>query len=195
MRHLTCGLVILDLRHGHGLDAAAWAPYADLCAVQDTADQNTLVQMYGCEPERLYLVPDDDVLLELADQALQGTLPPAEMERRDKFMPDPHLVPDEAPAPPSEGMLELFARLEAAERRSDTMLRGYQVHSRVPIVGPLIAWVRRNLTSHLREPYLDLTFERQVALNRELVTLLSEVVRRQASLESRITRLEEGNHD
>lgn len=74
---------------------------------------------------------------------------------------------------------------------SDVMLRNYQVRSHIPVIGPLVAWVRRNATSHLREPYLDPTLERQVRLNRELVALLRDLVGRQAALEARI---EEGEH-
>jgi glycosyltransferase involved in cell wall biosynthesis len=57
----------------------------------------------------------------------------------------------------------------------DVVLRGYQVRSRQPMVGPLIAWTRRNLTSHLREPYLDPILERQVRFNQRVVDCLSDV--------------------
>ena len=93
--------------------------------------------------------------------------------------------------PGSAQMVSLAARLEGIERQADIMLRGYRVRSRIPVIGPLIAWVRRNLTSHLREPYLDPTLERQVAVNRELVTALRELLGRQAELEQRLARLEE----
>lgn len=68
-----------------------------------------------------------------------------------------------------------YARLQA---QTDVMLRGYTVRSRVPLVGRLIAWIRRNLTSHLREPYLDPTLERQVAFNRAIVQVLSHLEQR-----------------
>jgi hypothetical protein len=95
------------------------------------------------------------------------------------------------PDQPASQIVGLAIRLETLDRQADVMLRNYQVRSRVPLVGPFIAWVRRNLTSHLREPYLDPTLERQVAVNRELVTALRELLRRQADLEARLTRLEE----
>jgi hypothetical protein len=66
-----------------------------------------------------------------------------------------------------EGVL-LEAISQAAMEESDVAMRGYQVRSKAPLVGPLIAWVRRNLTSHLREPYLDLIVERQVLFNRRV---------------------------
>jgi len=62
------------------------------------------------------------------------------------------------------------------EAMADVMLRGYAVHSKLPLVGRLVAWVRRNLTSHLREPYMDPMFERQVAFNRQLLALLRQLM-------------------
>ena len=61
---------------------------------------------------------------------------------------------------------------------ADVMQRNYVVHSNAPLIGPLIAWVRRNLTSHLREPYVDPTLERQVTFNREVVRTLQRLLAR-----------------
>jgi len=99
---------------------------------------------------------------------------------------------EDRPGPQVAG---LAARIDGIERRADIMLRGYQVRSRALVIGPLIAWVRRNLTSHLREPYLDPTFERQVAVNRELVAALRGLSDRQADLERRLARFEEEQQD
>ena len=55
---------------------------------------------------------------------------------------------------------------------SDVALREYEVRSGVPLVGSLIVWLRRNLTSHLREPYLDPIVERQVTFNRRVAEWL-----------------------
>jgi glycosyltransferase involved in cell wall biosynthesis len=71
--------------------------------------------------------------------------------------------------------------LQWLDKVADVMQRNYVVRSNAPIVGSLIAWVRRNLTSHLREPYVDPTFERQVAFNREVVSTLQ---RHQSRIES-----------
>lgn len=68
--------------------------------------------------------------------------------------------------------------LQWLEKAADVMQRDYVVRSNAPIVGPFIAWVRRNLTSHLREPYLDPTLDRQVAFNREVVQVLRRVIDR-----------------
>ncbi|MBI5878450.1 MAG: glycosyltransferase family 4 protein [Chloroflexi bacterium] len=62
-----------------------------------------------------------------------------------------------------------LGRLDAL---SDVMMRGYVVQSHLPVVGQAIAWIRRTLTSHLREPYLDPMLERQVAFNRQLALVV-----------------------
>jgi hypothetical protein len=78
-----------------------------------------------------------------------------------------------------------------AEQSVEIMQRDYRVRSRLPVMGPLVAWVRRNLTSHLREPYLDPALERQVKLNKELVSLVREAFGILEGLETRLARLEE----
>lgn len=51
-------------------------------------------------------------------------------------------------------------------RMAEVVDREYKIRSRIPIIGPLIVWLRRNLTTHLREAYFDPMMERQVAFNR-----------------------------
>jgi len=198
MKRLAHGLVILDLRDDAALEAAPWAPYADLCLVNDEQDRMALVDTHGCEPERVIAVADNKTMVDLVDKAVHDALLPVpapdrrrtgqnennggSMERKASLSPSPSL---------GKGAVELAIRLDAIERQADIMLRGYQVRSHVPVFGPFIAWVRRNLTSHLREPYLDPTLERQVAMNRELVTALRRLSDRQADLERRLTRFEE----
>jgi hypothetical protein len=48
--------------------------------------------------------------------------------------------------------------------------------STVPLIGGLITWIRRNVTSHLREPYVVPTFERQMALNHQMLQVARQVV-------------------
>jgi glycosyltransferase involved in cell wall biosynthesis len=62
------------------------------------------------------------------------------------------------------------------DNTADVMKRGYVVRSGVPVIGPLIAWVRRTLTSHLREPYLDPMIEKQVAFNRHVAFTLHQIL-------------------
>jgi len=184
MKRLYRGLVILDLRADADLAWAAWSAYADLCLVADTTARTTLVEVAGCEPGRVFVAAEDAAVLDLAGRAFRDELPPVAVERPDDPVPDETLLSalSELPA--------LAIRLDALERQADVMQRGYSVHSRVPIFGPLIAWVRRNLTSHLREPYLDPTLERQVRLNRDLIAVLRELLRRQAELEARLEEKE-----
>ena len=72
----------------------------------------------------------------------------------------------------------------------DIMMRDYEVTSKVPVIGKLIAWFRRNLTSHLREPYLDPMLERQVAFNQRILEELRTIADIQADIFRRIEELE-----
>jgi hypothetical protein len=71
----------------------------------------------------------------------------------------------------------------------------YQVRSGAPLIGGLIASARRNLTSHLREPYLDTIVERQEAFNKLLLDALLPALERsqhnQQLLERQIRLLEQ----
>ena len=192
MKQLTHGLVILDLRQELG-QQAAWVPYADLCLVHNAAARAELVDGYGCEPERVFLMADNKALPDLVERAMHNALPPAEAEKRETTMTEPSPAPIESPGP---HIASLAARLAVMDRQADVMHRDYRVRSRLPFIGPLVAWTRRNLTSHLREPYLDPTLERQVAINRELALVLREMLHLQANLEGRLARLEqEQDHD
>ncbi len=51
---------------------------------------------------------------------------------------------------------------------SDIVLRNFVIRSQLPFIGGFIAWVRKNLTFHVREMYLDPTLEKQVAYNRHV---------------------------
>jgi hypothetical protein len=52
--------------------------------------------------------------------------------------------------------------------QADVAFRRYRVRSRVPILGPLIEWIRYNSTTHIKEAYLDRIIEQQVLCNRLL---------------------------
>lgn len=71
---------------------------------------------------------------------------------------------------------DIKEKLSDLWQKVDVMQRGYSVRSNLPVVGPMIAWIRINLTSHLWQPYIDPTFERQVAFNQQLSNLMEEVV-------------------
>jgi glycosyltransferase involved in cell wall biosynthesis len=92
-------------------------------------------------------------------------------------------------------LLETLA--DAINAHSDVAMRDYEVRSGIPLLGPLIVWLRRNLTSHLWEPYLDPIIERQVTFNRRvaewigrLSTSWTAIDQRQTDLEDRVRALE-----
>mgnify|MGYP001031640300 CR=1 FL=1 len=103
----------------------------------------------------------------------------------------------EVPRGPFAGLL-LESLSDAAMAGSDVALRDYEIRSGLPLVGPLIVWLRRNLTSHLREPYLDPIIERQVTYNRRVAEWLDRATQmltggwaRQQELEARVQALEQ----
>jgi glycosyltransferase involved in cell wall biosynthesis len=58
-------------------------------------------------------------------------------------------------------------------QRSATIARpGYNIRSGLPVIGGMVAWVRRQLTAHLKEPYLDPVIADQERFNRDLVATL-----------------------
>ncbi len=65
---------------------------------------------------------------------------------------------------------------------------GYVVRSGAPVVGPLVAWLRRTLTSHLREPYLDPIVARQEQFNRQVLDVLLPAIERGARTQRRLER-------
>lgn len=67
--------------------------------------------------------------------------------------------------PEQSRIARLYALADVADRE-------YEVRSAAPLLGPLIVWVRRNLTTHLREAYFDPVFERQAVFNRQIADAL-----------------------
>ncbi len=133
-------------------------------------------------------------LAEIVDQAVTYTLPEIPPEPAEEASEETQTQP--APAA-SRDELILNVLTDEIKAQSDIALSGYVVRSRMPLLGPFIAWVRRNLTSHLREPYLDPMIERQVALNRRMAEWMRRTIgfrtastQRQAELEARVEALE-----
>src|SRR5690606_38663754 len=73
--------------------------------------------------------------------------------------------------------LPLADEIDLLAQTAGDIIRPYVVRSNAPVVGPLIAWTRRNLTSHLREPYLDPTLRRQEGFNWLVVQTLRQINR------------------
>lgn len=102
-----------------------------------------------------------------------------------------------AEQPASETGAESMADVQATRTRlrghilhldntADVMKRGYVVRSNAPLVGKLIAWIRRNLTSHLREPYLDPMIEKQVAFNHHVSYTLHQMLDAMMAIQARL---------
>lgn len=75
-------------------------------------------------------------------------------------------------------------------RQGDIALRDYRVQSHVPLVGGLIRWIRVNLTSHLKEAYLDRLVERQVLFNSSLVAMVQDLQQQLARSAESIDKLQ-----
>jgi hypothetical protein len=185
------------------VQGSAMAYYADFCIAASPFNKQDLVERLHYDSDRIYILPltvsseglisGDDLkcyeagMAEIVDQAVIYTLP--------EIPPEP-LVEVEVEVEEEEE-LSLGDLLDDIKAHSDVALRGYVVRSKAPLVGPLIAWVRRNLTSHLREPYLDPMIERQVVFNQRLAEWLGQVgaavdasAQRQFELEARVQALE-----
>jgi glycosyltransferase involved in cell wall biosynthesis len=92
--------------------------------------------------------------------------------------------------------LPLQDEIKQLHQAAEAVLKPYELRSNVPLLGPLIVWLRRNLTSHLREPYLDPTLRRQERFNWLVVQTMRQVNRlleqppQQAALDQRVIQLE-----
>lgn len=93
--------------------------------------------------------------------------------------------------------LPLQDEIKQLHHAAESVIKPYQPKSNVPIIGPMIVWLRRNLTSHLREPYLDPTLRRQERFNwlvvqtmRQINRLFEEPTVQDVALDQRVTHLE-----
>ncbi|GIV98005.1 MAG: hypothetical protein KatS3mg057_2662 [Herpetosiphonaceae bacterium] len=64
----------------------------------------------------------------------------------------------------------------------------YRVTSGLPLIGRLIAWIRVQLTSHLREPYIDPIFQQQEQFNLVLQKQFVELTRRFSRLQGMLDK-------
>ena len=58
---------------------------------------------------------------------------------------------------------------------ADVAYRDYRVRSDLPLIGPLITWLRRQGTTHVKEAYLDRIIEQQVNYNRRLASEVEQL--------------------
>jgi glycosyltransferase involved in cell wall biosynthesis len=80
------------------------------------------------------------------------------------------------------------AQIDALREAALVAMPDYQVRSGAPLVGNLIASARRQLTSHLREPYLDPIIARQEAFNKLILDTLLPALERSQHTQQRLER-------
>jgi hypothetical protein len=212
IRNIDRGTVIFYYHNvpSQDVDGSALVHYADWCITSSPSDRQDLVDRVGYAFDRIHVLPltvsskqpapgDEDPLeqyeahfAEIVDQSITYTLPeipsePVEEGRTQGKFPSTALRDE----------LVLGILTDEIKDRSDIAIRGYVIRSGIPLVGPLIAWARRNLTSHLREPYLDPMIERQVAFNHTVAGWMKRAIRawtaatrRQTELEAQVKTLE-----
>jgi len=76
----------------------------------------------------------------------------------------------------SDAFITLSEDIDQLKNAANVIIRNYTVHSGFPLIGGVIAWVRRNLTSHLREPYLDPMMRRQETFNWQVILTLRHLL-------------------
>jgi glycosyltransferase involved in cell wall biosynthesis len=79
-------------------------------------------------------------------------------------------------------------QIDALRAAAQVAMPDYQVRSDTPVVGDVVAWARRNLTSHLREPYLDPIIARQEAFNKLILDSLLPALERSQRSQQRLER-------
>jgi hypothetical protein len=78
--------------------------------------------------------------------------------------------------------------LPVSEQDCDIVPRNYVIDWRIPILGPVHAWVRRIINAEVRR-YLALSLERQSYLNRQFLRVLDDLVGENERLRQRIEEL------
>jgi glycosyltransferase involved in cell wall biosynthesis len=80
------------------------------------------------------------------------------------------------------------SQADALRAAAHVAMPDYQVSSGAPLIGKLIAWLRRNLTSHLREPYLDPIIAKQEAYHKQILDVLLPALERSQHTQQRLER-------
>lgn len=74
------------------------------------------------------------------------------------------------------------------QQEAQVAMPEYRIQSRLPVVGRMIAWTRKQLTSHLKEPYLDLIIGRQQRFNQQLLATLLPMLEQSLDEQRRLRR-------
>lgn len=80
------------------------------------------------------------------------------------------------------------SQIDTLRKAAHVSMPEYQVSSGAPVVGKAIAWLRRNLTSHLREPYIDPIIDKQERYNKLLLDTLLPALERSQHTQQRLER-------
>jgi O-antigen biosynthesis protein len=80
------------------------------------------------------------------------------------------------------------SQIDALRSAAQIAMPEYQISSGAPVVGKWIAWLRRNLTSHLREPYLDPIIAKQEQYNKLILDTLLPALERSQHTQQRLER-------
>lgn len=199
--HLASAYVLASQHEGFGVPLVeAMAAGVPIVASRSGSMPWVLGEDAGEPAGLLFPAGDVDALAErvrelLADPALAARLVARGRQRAPEFSKDRFRacmadVIAEAQALAQQGPPPVAPRGENPfYAAADVALRNYRVESRVPLLGPLIGWIRRESTTHVKEAYLDRIIERQVMYNRvladEVVRLREELQRLRAEIKSR----------
>ncbi len=74
------------------------------------------------------------------------------------------------------------------QQEAQVAMPEYRIESRLPVVGRMVAWTRKQLTSHLKEPYLDLIIGRQQRFNQQLLATLLPMLEQSLDEQRRLRR-------
>lgn len=112
---------------------------------------------------------------------------------KDRFVANAEKVLAEAQELACQGPPPAAARpITPLAQHADVALRNYRVRSHVPLMGRLIEWVRYNMTTHLKEAYLDRIVEQQVLYNRSVADEIARLQAEIAGLKAQVSELQEG---
>lgn len=132
-----------------------------------------------------------------APRPLAAELAQKGVHRAQKFTHEHYAARLEAlirPLLTTEAPLRLNPLITELREQSTVGLPDYNIQSDLPVVGNIIAWLRRNATSHIKEPYLDQLIRQQNQFNQQLIEQLNTItehhLREQRRLERRIRQLE-----
>ncbi len=122
----------------------------------------------------------------LAEQLAQNGIRHALDFSRERFDDQFTRVIERAEADLAQGLTH--DQIGALRQAARIAMPDYQVQSNIPVIGKFIAWLRRHLTSHLREPYIDPIISRQEVYNTHMLNTLLPALERSLREQRRLSR-------